>query len=119
MTSRGLDPDFVGRLSKLLAMCGSSHDGEVINAARMADRLVRQRGMTWAQILIPMAPAPMPSDDSVDWQVFARKLLREHAYALPEKEVDFCTTMSMWDGEPSPKQQKWLRDIAARFARAA
>src|SRR5262245_15371369 len=32
-----VDPRMRDRLCKLLGMCGSSHDGEVSNAARMAD----------------------------------------------------------------------------------
>lgn len=39
------------RLVKLLARIGSSHDGEVLNAARLADRLVRRAGLTWDDIL--------------------------------------------------------------------
>lgn len=39
------------RLIKLLARLGSSHDGEVLNAARLADRLVRQAGLTWDDVL--------------------------------------------------------------------
>jgi len=32
------------RLAKLLGMLGADHDGEVVNAARAADRLVRRSG---------------------------------------------------------------------------
>ena len=43
-----LDPSAAERLAKLLGMLGSNHDGEVSNAARMADALVREHGLTWA-----------------------------------------------------------------------
>jgi hypothetical protein len=40
-----------GRLTKILGMLGSSHDGEVVAAGRMADALVRSAGLTWPEIL--------------------------------------------------------------------
>jgi hypothetical protein len=46
------------RLSKLLGLLGSDHDGEVINAARAADRLVRDSGLRWPDIAMPAPPPP-------------------------------------------------------------
>jgi hypothetical protein len=40
-----------GRLSKLLGMLGSDHDGEVVSAARMANQRARRAGLTWTEIL--------------------------------------------------------------------
>lgn len=39
------------RLAKLLAMFSSNHDGEVVNAARLAERLVKSRGETWDSVI--------------------------------------------------------------------
>jgi hypothetical protein len=39
------------RLMKLIAMVGSDHDGEVINAARAADRLLRRHKRSWHDFL--------------------------------------------------------------------
>jgi hypothetical protein len=39
------------RLAQLLGMMGSTHDGEVVNAARLAVRLVKEAGLTWPQVL--------------------------------------------------------------------
>lgn len=55
------------RLAKLLRMIGSAHDGEALNAARMAHTLVRTAGLTWDEILDkaptiilpPSPPAPI------------------------------------------------------------
>jgi hypothetical protein len=49
------------RLGKLLGMLGSDHDGEVVNAARAADRLVRASGLRWPDIAMP-APPGSPRD---------------------------------------------------------
>jgi len=39
------------RLAKLLGMCGSHHEGERANAARMASDMVREAGLTWPEVL--------------------------------------------------------------------
>jgi hypothetical protein len=39
------------RLARLLGMLGSTHEGEVVNAARLAVRLIREAGLTWPEIL--------------------------------------------------------------------
>jgi hypothetical protein len=44
------------KLVRFLGMLGSEHDGEVVNAARIALRLMKDRGFTWDQILAPAAP---------------------------------------------------------------
>lgn len=38
-------------LAKVLGMLGSSHDGEVVNAARKADELLKAKGTTWPEVL--------------------------------------------------------------------
>jgi len=38
------------RLAKLLAMSSSTHDGEVVNAIRLADSLLRKSGQTWDDV---------------------------------------------------------------------
>jgi hypothetical protein len=41
-------------LAKLLGMLGSSHDGEVLNAARLVERERRRCGKTWEELLEPV-----------------------------------------------------------------
>ena len=45
-----LSEDDVTKLVKLLGMMGSTHDGEVRNAAKLAQRLVAGLGLTWEQV---------------------------------------------------------------------
>jgi hypothetical protein len=40
------------RLTRLLGMTGSAHDGEVVNAARLAHQMVRQANLGWDEVLI-------------------------------------------------------------------
>jgi hypothetical protein len=46
------------RLRKLCGMFSSAHDGEIANAARMADRLVRAAGLAWGDVLRQGLPPP-------------------------------------------------------------
>jgi hypothetical protein len=41
------------RLVRLLGMLGSAHDGEVVNAARLAVRLIKGAGLDWHDVLSP------------------------------------------------------------------
>jgi hypothetical protein len=43
--------DSVTQLAKFLGMLGSNHDGEVLNAARIAERLRKQLDKTWVSLL--------------------------------------------------------------------
>ena len=56
------------RLIKLLGMLGSAHDGEVLNAARHIEAMVRVSGRDWDQLLgpAPAAPGPKRSPDRTD-----------------------------------------------------
>ena len=82
------------RLAKLLGMMGSAHDGEVVNAARAADRLVRDSGLRWPDIAMSAPPRGSngngPGFDPItfclarpwsltDWEEgFLRSIARQH-----------------------------------------
>src|SRR5215831_19632090 len=42
-----------GRLIKLLGLLGSDHNGEIAAAGRLADALIRDAGVTWADVIAP------------------------------------------------------------------
>jgi len=46
-----MTPEQKKRLVQLLGMLGSSHDGEVLNAAKMAQRHLGSMTMTWEEVL--------------------------------------------------------------------
>jgi hypothetical protein len=56
------------RLVKLLGMLGSDHDGEVLNAARHIEAMVRASGSDWDRLLspTPVAAGPKRSPDRAD-----------------------------------------------------
>ena len=70
MTPATLSPDLAGRLAKVCGLLGSAHDGERASAALLADRLVRQSGLTWTDVLRPAAlPPPMhPPTTTRSWE---------------------------------------------------
>jgi hypothetical protein len=43
----------LNKLGRIVAMVGSSHEGEVLTALRLADRMVRDAGMQWQDLLSP------------------------------------------------------------------
>ena len=54
------------RLVKLCGMFDSDHAGERANAAAAADRLVRQAGLRWPDVIRPLL---LPSDPNVESQI--------------------------------------------------
>jgi hypothetical protein len=115
MKSALLDPDAADRLRKLCGMLGSEHDGERAAAGLKADQLVRQLGLTWADVIAPPIAGDTPPicawrAGESDWQRMARFChVRQGQLSLRDR--DFIRTMLEWRGVPSPKQQPWLIDL--------
>ena len=121
-----LDVSTAQRLVRLLGMLGSAHDGEVANAGRMADRLIRERGLTWPQIIAlgPTPPATFPPlsrepATALEWRQLAVWIKRNFADQLNPREYEFVVHMAAWRSMPSPKQQQWLSAIAQRYGKVA
>ena len=103
-----LNPQAAEHLARLLGMTGSDHDGEVLNAARLADRFVRQLGLTWFDVIFI----------SQRWQHMA-KVCRERMPELSSREADFIATISRSRRMPTDKQVAWLTAIYERLRGAA
>jgi hypothetical protein len=119
-----LDVSTAQRLVRLLGMLGSAHDGEVANAGRMADRLIREHGLTWPQVIAPTPPAtftPLSREPAtaLEWRQLAAWIKRNFADLLNAREHRFVTHMATWRSMPSPKQKEWLTAIAERFEEVA
>ncbi len=120
--SAALDRD---RLARILGMLGSNHPGEALNAARAAEQMRRESGLTWPQILAVRAlPATTPLREPVDRDDHQRddrgdqnlaamiELCRKNPQHLSEWERRFVGSLA---GEPrlSKKQMAVLRQIVA------
>ena len=80
-----LDPRVADRLARLLAMAGSDHDGEVCNAARMADQLVRAQGLTWGDVI----RVPASTTANADWQRWLAGAKRIISNSMPRNLISF------------------------------
>jgi hypothetical protein len=132
----------VVRLRKLCGMFSSSHDGEIANAARMADRLVRAAGLVWGDVLRPGLPPPRepfpdfaehqrraraaqaadaaaraarapPPEDYAHWRVMVRHCA-SRASKLSAREIDFLYSLARRTREPTERQMAWLTAIYGR-----
>jgi len=95
------------RLAQLCGMFGSAHEGERANAAALADRLVRQSGLTWHDVI--RQPPP-------EWQAIAIHV-RAHRHMLNARERDFIDNVVRQRRPPSEKQLDWLVAIYSRLQR--
>jgi hypothetical protein len=102
-----LSPAVVDRLVKLLGLLSSAHDGEVANAGRMADQLIRRYGLTWADIIA----APIAS---IGWRDKVRACL-DCIGTLNAKEQQFICSLVNWRGMPTDRQLAWLDRIFANL----
>jgi len=106
-----LSPSDRVRLAKLLALCSSGYDGEALAAARAADRFIRDRGLTWQDILQPEA-APAANRNLEPWRQTVALCLRQLGSLRPW-EADFLRNISGF-AKISPKQRGVLIQIADR-----
>ena len=96
------------RLTRLLGMLGSDFDGEVANAGRLADRLVRERDLTWSEILCP----PAVEWQHNTWRDIVQACLR-HPDDLSSWELSFLRCLSRFP-RLTLKQRACLDRIADR-----
>jgi hypothetical protein len=103
-------------------MLGSDHLGEVSNAGRLADRMVRGAGLRWADLIAPALSSPQPPRDpwpSVlrDWPARWREALtlcQRSDVPLPGKSREFLRQIAGYSHQPSPAQLTWLAGIVAK-----
>ena len=101
MTAASLDRN---RLAKLLGMLGSAHNGEVVAAARKAERLRAAAGLTWRDIRHPALPPPRRQNlgsvaDAIafvlqhqtelcEWERGFAESIKRARYGLSEKQIE-------------------------------
>jgi hypothetical protein len=101
-----------GKLVAVLGMMGSDHDGEALAAARAAERLRRQIGATWSDLL--QAPEPPPVREG--WRDVLSACRASDK--LSEWEQRFLDVLSAYEHEPSARQRQILAQIAAKAGAA-
>jgi hypothetical protein len=126
MAAAALTPAFADKLVKVLGMLGSDHDGEVAAAGRTAHSMLKAKGLTWSDVIVPAGPAPQqqsraprrwrratsPSDIAA--------LCLQWPEVLTDWETDFCRSL-VGRRRISAKQTVVLERLARKveaFARA-
>jgi hypothetical protein len=99
------------RLVKLLALLGSDHAGERDAAGLAANRLLKQRGLTWEDALSPR-PAERRLPEMGTWRTTCRRLM-ENPRVLRPWERTFVADLPNF-GRISVKQRYILNEIADR-----
>ena len=105
------------RLARVLGMLGSAHDGEALAAARQAERLRADAGLTWADIVIPRLPAPArarPVNSVAD----AISFVLQHDDILSAWEADFIRSVAAQKNALSPKQIAIVERLVSKAQRA-
>lgn len=113
---RPLPAESMERLSRLLAMTTSNHDGEALNAIRMANALLKKQGRTWDEIFV--TPLPADSSPAQPHHVEAETLLATRRDILTDFEADFLRGILAFE-TLSPKQETILRGIRNKAKVAA
>ena len=93
-------------------MFGSDHAGERASAALMADKIVRQVGLRWADVLMPAA-LPAPTGGSIKQQI--ARALRSSAINAWEKQ--FLSSIIERESLSSKQRsvlERILRKVGAR-----
>jgi hypothetical protein len=119
-----LQPEYRDKLVKLLGMLGSDHDGERAAAARLADQHRRKSGLTWGDLVLPLAedrprkarkprkprkakPAPPPQPT---WQDKA-KVIAESILVTAWERNFASGLLAKWHGALTPKQAQCLEKL--------
>lgn len=103
------------KLAAVLGMMGSSHDGEALAAARLAERMRREAGVSWQELLVDTradATPPVPRKAFADWRQLCARLQRRAADLRPW-ERSFVASLPNFS-RLSPKQRAALVSIAER-----
>jgi hypothetical protein len=114
-----LAPAQAQRLIKLLGLLGSDHDGEVAAAGRHADRLVRESGLTWSDIIAVKRELEQrfPRVRAHRYERSINATLRDGAGVLSQWEVQFLNSL-LGRNRFTDKQASKFSEILYKVAQA-
>jgi hypothetical protein len=98
------------RLARVLGMLGSGHDGEVLAAGRLVERLRQQAGATWDEILGQSAATPNSHQHDVETCL-------DNMRHLNSWEFDFLLGLAGFK-QLSPQQSQKLAVIVQKVSTA-
>jgi hypothetical protein len=104
------------RLVAVLGMMGSEHDGEALAAARMAERMRRAMGLTWAELLSGAEAMPEAPVEAEGWRATVARC-QAAGGLLNAWERQFLVVLAGYSATPSARQLHKLAAIASKVAR--
>ena len=80
------------RLAGVLARLGSPHEGERLAAAHLADQFIRDRNVSWSDVLHAEPPRAVVLQPMTPryWRQCAEEILFEHAGAILRGDKGSC-----------------------------
>ena len=105
------------RLVKRCGMFGSDHAGERANAAAAADRLVRDAGLRWPDVILPSLTGPTRHRE-IETVKDALIFVLDYEDVLTAWERQFCRSLCIQRRPISEKQQAILRQIVVKVRAA-
>ena len=112
---RHVPAELVAKLSKVAGLLGSAHDGELSAAAYRATVLIRDAGLTWAELIHAAGPRePKEFDLESDWRSVANECpeLDGMVQDLTDWERAFLANIAARSHPPSKMQREILDRIA-------
>lgn len=106
------------KLARVLGMLGSAHDGEIVAAARQAERLRVDAGLTWPEILVPRLPPPLHGEN-VRTVTEAVDFVIKHEVLLTDWERGFVRDLRRLKYPLSTRQLEVLECLVEKVQRAA
>ena len=106
------------RLAKLCGLFGSDHAGERANAAAAADKLVRQAGLRWPDVIRPPLPPPPGPAELADARE-AIAFCRRFPAVLTQWESGFLASVAAQQQRLTRKQLGVLTRIVVKVRVAA
>jgi hypothetical protein len=103
------------RLAAVLGLLGSSHPGEIVNAAQAAERMRRQAGLSWHDIVQPPAVAQPTRGTDIEDDI---DLILDNLAELSGWDLNFARSIASRSAF-SDKQVAIVRRISGRLRRAA
>ena len=102
------------RLAGVLARLGSPQAGERLAAAHLAHRFIRDRNVSWSDVLHAEPPRAVVLQPTTPryWRQCAEEVLFEHAGAISAWEQGFLQSILQKGRALSPKQEAVLLRIA-------
>jgi hypothetical protein len=90
MTER-LPHNIAERLIRVLGMLGSDCAGERAAAGLLADKMVKERGLCWRDVIMPTPPAPWHEPETIEAK---HDFLLDHSDQLTPWERRFVASVS-------------------------